>query len=113
MSGPNSVTAPDAAVRYARQEDHRLITGQGRFTADHRYPGMLHASVIRSPHAHARIVRIDLSAVRQAPGVRYVMAAEELAALGGRDLPNAQTFPGKGGQAQVIVTLPVFARDTV
>ena len=48
-----------AQVQPARQEDLRLITGQGRFTADVHYPGELHVHVIRSMHAHGRITRID------------------------------------------------------
>ena len=47
--------------RHARREDQALVTGQGRFTADQQYPDMLHAFVIRSMHAHARITQLDLS----------------------------------------------------
>jgi CO/xanthine dehydrogenase Mo-binding subunit len=44
--------------------------GEARYTADLRLPGMLHAAVLRSPHAHARVKRIDLSRALAAPGVR-------------------------------------------
>ena len=52
-----------------RFEDPRLITGQGSFVDDMKLPGMLHACVLRSPHAHARIRSIDVSAARDLPGV--------------------------------------------
>jgi carbon-monoxide dehydrogenase large subunit len=102
-----------AGVRYARREDHRLITGTGAFTDDLRPEQMLHGHVIRSPHAHARIVRIDLSAVRAVPGVHWVITADEVAQHGAGSMPNSFTFPGRGGAAQQVATLPVLARDKV
>ena len=42
-----------------RLEDARLLAGEGRFSDDVNLPGQVHACVVRSPHAHARIVRID------------------------------------------------------
>ncbi len=47
--------------------------GEAVYTADVHLPGMLHAAVLRSPHAHARVKSIDLAAARQAPGVRGVV----------------------------------------
>lgn len=102
-----------AGVAYARTEDHRLITGQGQYTADVHYPGMLHMHVIRSMHAHARIVRMDLSAVASAPGVRWVMTAQDIDAHGGQDLPNAVSVKDRHGQPQRVARMPVLARDTV
>ena len=52
-----------------RVEDRRLLTGSGRYVADLARPHMLHAVVLRSPHAHARITRIDTSRARAMPGV--------------------------------------------
>ena len=51
-----------------RVEDHRLLTGGGRFVADLRRPGMVSAVVVRSSHAHARIGRIDTRAARALAG---------------------------------------------
>ena len=109
---------PDApalspGVRYARREDHALVTGLGRYTADHRYPGMLHACMIRSTHAHARISAMDLAAVRQAPGVQAVLTAEDVAAFGARELPNFMPVKDLAGQPQKQVRMPVLARDEV
>ena len=47
-----------------RKEDQRLITGRGRYVDDLRFPGMLHAAFVRSPHAHARVRSIDAAAAR-------------------------------------------------
>ena len=62
-----------------RFEDHRLLTGQTRFVDDIELPGMLHALVLRSPHAHAAITAIDASAARHAAGVVAVVTAPDLA----------------------------------
>ncbi len=56
-------------ARVKRLEDPRLLRGQASYVDDIRLPGTLHAAILRSPHAHARIRRIDLSAARAAPGV--------------------------------------------
>ena len=56
-------------ARVPRLEDPRLLRGQASFVDDLSLPGILHAAVLRSPHAHARIRKTDLSAVRAAPGV--------------------------------------------
>ena len=108
-----SSTPAKAGVQYARAEDQRLITGQGQFTADYQYPDMLHMHVIRSMHAHARIQRMDLSAVAAAPGVRWVMTAQDIDAHGGQDLPNAVAVKDRHGEPQRVARMPVLARDTV
>ncbi len=56
-------------ARVPRLEDPRLLRGQASFVDDLSLPGILHAAVLRSPHAHARIRKTNLSAVRAAPGV--------------------------------------------
>ncbi len=103
----------DPTVHYARREDHALVTGQGRYTADHQYPGTLHAFVLRSVHAHARITRMDLSAVAAAPGVHAVLAADDVAAFGAQPLANAFSAKGPEGQLQAVVQMPVLAKDRV
>ena len=65
-----------------RVEDSRLLTGRARF-ADH-YPvpkGTLHAAVLRSPHASAEIVSIDVSKAEALPGVRAVYTGEDIKAI--------------------------------
>lgn len=64
-----------------RREDPRLITGQGSFIDDIRLPGMTWAEVVRSPYAHANIVRIDTSAAAGMPGVLGVFTGDDFADL--------------------------------
>lgn len=67
-----------------RNEDPRLLTGNGRYVDDIELPGMLHAAVLRSPHAHARLKEIDLSAVLTLDGVLNVLTYEDLGLASGR-----------------------------
>ncbi len=60
-----------------RKEDPKLLTGRAGYIGDLTVPGMLHAAVLRSPHAHARIRSIDTSAARALPGVVAVLTGEE------------------------------------
>src|SRR5690349_23238245 len=66
-----------AAVR--RREDPRFLRGEGRFVDDVALPGLLHAAFLRSPHAHATIVRLDTDAAKAMPGVVAVFTHEDLA----------------------------------
>ena len=62
-----------------RVEDPRLLTGQGRYIDDIDLPNMLHAAVLRSPKAHARIKSIDTKAAAKLPGVVKVLTGEDIA----------------------------------
>jgi aerobic carbon-monoxide dehydrogenase large subunit len=66
----------------ARREDQRLLTGTGAFIDDLGPPGVACAWFLRSPHAHARIRRIDTRAARHSPGVLAILTAKDLAADG-------------------------------
>ena len=61
-----------------RREDPRLITGTATYTDDLALPGMVHAAMLRSPHAHARITRIDTSRAKRAEGVVAVYTSPDL-----------------------------------
>src|SRR5438876_5377895 len=65
-----------------RREDPRLLTGAGRFVDDLRPPGCVHVVLLRSPHAHARITRLDVERARRAPGVVAVVTGAEVRHLG-------------------------------
>src|SRR3970040_303999 len=56
-----------------RGKDHRLLVGSGRYVDDISPPGCAHVVLLRSPHAHARIARLDVEAARRAPGVVAVV----------------------------------------
>ena len=65
-----------AAVK--RKEDPRLITGEGKYTGDVQLSGMTYMAVLRSPHAHAHIRRIDAARALQQPGVLAVLTGPEV-----------------------------------
>jgi CO/xanthine dehydrogenase Mo-binding subunit len=64
-----------------------LVTGRGRFVDDVRLPGMLHAAVLRSPHAHARLISVDAKRARELAGVHAVLTAV--------DVPSAAVIPNR------------------
>ena len=76
-----------------RREDPRLITGRGQFTDDVKLPGTTYAAFVRSPHAHARIVRIDASAALTRPGVHAVFTGQQLKDAGVGLIPTAWFLP--------------------
>src|SRR5215471_20612876 len=65
-----------------RKEDEALLRGNGRYVGDHAPAGLLHATVLRSPHAHARFRIADAGAARAKPGVHLVLTADDIADLG-------------------------------
>src|SRR6478736_2590878 len=68
--------------RMLRKEDARFVRGQGNYVDDVSLPGMLHGAVLRSPHAHARIVSIDTKAAEAHPKVKAVITGAVLETLG-------------------------------
>lgn len=90
-----------------RKEDPRLLSGQARYLDDVRLPGMLHAAVVRSPQAHARIGAIDTAAARGLPGVALVATAQ--------DLGNPSRIPIRLGPKPALEPFlqPVLARGRV
>ncbi len=77
-----------------RREDQRFITGAGCYLDDIQMPGMTHAAFVRSPHAHARIVSIDVSQARVAPGVLAVFTHADVAAAGLGTFPTLDQVDG-------------------
>ncbi len=67
--------------RPVRHDGVEKVTGHARYGADVRLPGMLHAKVLRSPHAHARLLSVDMSRAEAHPDVRAVVTASDLPAL--------------------------------
>ena len=74
----NDIGAPWVGRSLRRREDQRLLTGQGQFVADIVLPRMLHAVLVRSPLAHARIRSVDLSRAAAAPGVAIALNGADL-----------------------------------
>ncbi|MCK9915567.1 xanthine dehydrogenase family protein molybdopterin-binding subunit [Microbacteriaceae bacterium K1510] len=84
-------------ARVARLEDSNLLLGKGRFVDDVKLPGVLHACFVRSPHAHAMIRGIDVTAARDLAGVHAVFTAD--------DLPGAMS----SGRMPMLVPNPAIA----
>ena len=91
-----------------RREDPRLITGAATYTDDLTLPGMVHAAMLRSPHAHARITKIDTSRAKSAPGVVAVFAGGDIEGL--QPSPCAWLLPNAELK---IATYHCAAKDTV
>ena len=77
-----------------RREDQRLLTGKGRFSDDVTLPHQTYAFVLRSPHAHADITRLDTTSARAAPGVVAVLTDADLAADNVKPIPPDFLFLG-------------------
>jgi carbon-monoxide dehydrogenase large subunit len=71
-----------------RNEDARLVTGRGRFSADFKLDGEAYAAMVRSPHPHARIRAIDTEAARNMPGVLGVYTGADCLADGLTPIPH-------------------------
>src|SRR4029077_10526810 len=94
-----------------RLEDVRFLTGRGKYVGNEHVPGVLHAHVVRSPHASARIVRIDLDAARVVPGVAAVWSEAELAADGIGELPCVTVIDAV--EPIIVPPRPALARGVV
>ncbi len=95
-----------------RKEDIRFLKGEGRYVDDLSTSGDLCAYVFRSPVGHGRIVSLDVSAARDAPGVRLVLTHEDIA---GRlnELTNDFPLESTGAEPAAPVTMPHLASDRV
>lgn len=110
-SSGSNVTGIGAPVR--RKEDHRFITGKGRYTDDINQPGQTFGAFVRSPHAHAGILSVDKSAALAVPGVVAVLDGKDLAAdeIGG--LICGWMIHSKDGSEMKAGAHPALALDTV
>src|SRR5919109_1822139 len=87
-----------------RFEDPRLVIGNGAFVGDLTLPDMLHAAVLRSQHAHARLRRVDVAAARALPGVVAVLIGADIAGV----LPGIPTRPMTGERAVEALHAPEY-----
>ena len=96
-----------------RVEDHRLLTGRGRFVADIALPGALVCVILRSPHAHARIRAIDASAAQAGPGVVAVFTGADMAADGMAPMRPLWAIRSRDGSPMAEPPRFALARETV
>lgn len=106
-----SATGIGAPVR--RKEDFRFITGKGQYTDDINRPGQAHAAFLRSPHAHATIKNIDLSAAKAAAGVIAVLTGDDLAKDGVGGLICGWMIHSKDGSPMKAGGHPALAQGKV
>jgi carbon-monoxide dehydrogenase large subunit len=79
--------------RRLRTEDARLLTGRGRYLADHDVPGLCHLAFVRSPVAHAHVRGVETSAALRLPGVVAVVTWPDLVAAGARPMSHLLPIP--------------------
>ena len=106
-----SATGIGAAVR--RKEDFRFITGQGQYTDDVVRPGETRAVFVRSPHAHAKIRSIDVSAAKAMPGVVDVLTGAQLAGDKIGNLICGWMIHSKDGTPMKMAAHPALAASKV
>ncbi len=99
--------------RTIRREDARLLTGTGRYTADWNLPEQLYAYFLRSDHAHAEIVSIEVKSAAARPGVHAVLTGDDYAASGWKSLPGGVAYEGVGGQKMKKPFWPALAQEKV
>lgn len=96
-----------------RTEDLRLVTGQGQYTDDLSLPGQAYAYFVRSPHAHATLGAIDVSAAKDAPGVIAALTFEDIEKLQPGRLTSMAPIRGKGGKGPAEANQPFLAHGKV
>ncbi|HEV7310399.1 xanthine dehydrogenase family protein molybdopterin-binding subunit, partial [Ensifer sp.] len=100
-------------ARVARKEDKRFLTGKGRYTDDMSVPGMKYAVFVRSPHAHAKIIKVDATAAKAMPGVIGVLDGKQLLADGIGNLICGWMIHSKDGSPMKMGAWRPLAHETV
>src|SRR5687768_177453 len=100
-------------ARVSRLEDHRLLTGCGKYASDWSMPGQLYGHFLRADRAHARIVSIRLEAARDYPGVHAVLTGDDAMRAGYVQPVSFFKFAGKNGMYPSVPQWPVLAAGRV
>ena len=94
-----------------RREDPRLITGRGNYVDDVKLPGTTYATFVRSPHAHARIKKIDTADAKRHPGVVAIFTGSDMTGVNslpcGWDLRKAKNVPGVVQDLAIVPHMPL------
>ncbi|NPU15197.1 xanthine dehydrogenase family protein molybdopterin-binding subunit [Bradyrhizobium sp. 83002] len=96
-----------------RLEDQRLLTGKGQFIDDKPEDGALWLYVLRSPHAHAKILSIDSAAARDIPGVEAIYTGADLVADDVGSIPTLAIFKRPDGKPMTVPPRRLLAHETV
>ena len=102
-----------------RKEDLRLLTGEGSYTDDVALPNQVHAVIVRSPHAHARIVSVDVARALEMPGVLAVLTGADLEPDGIGAIPDQANMRGlvdvamdnTDGSPRLFSPIPLLSSD--
>ena len=123
MNAPNApelqVQFDPSAARFGasrsqkRLEDDRLLAGKGRYSADLEFPNLAWLVVVRSPHAHAKLLSIDLNECRKAPGVLAAWTMADLRADGVRHIPFPPLFKRADGSPMAAPPRTLLAEGRV
>ena len=96
-----------------RREDARFTTGRGNYLDDMHFEGLSHAVVLRSPHAHARLARIDTAAAAALPGVLAVLTAADAQSDGLHPTQPTSDVNAQTGERFAFAPQPLLATDKV
>src|SRR5258705_7480815 len=102
-----------SGVFKGRREDGRLITGQGRYTADWNLPGQAYGCFLRSDRAHADIAMLDVAGASRLPGVLAVITGRDLVQSGFKTPRPIAHFKGKDGTVLKSPQRPALAHGVV
>ena len=100
-------------ARVTRKEDHRFITGKGRYTDDINLQGQTYACFVRSPHAHAKLKGVNIKKAAKAPGVHAVLTGDDVAEAGLGGLICGWMIHSKDGTPMKAGAHPVLAQEKV
>jgi aerobic carbon-monoxide dehydrogenase large subunit len=113
MNAPENVNASAIGAPVRRKEDQRFLTGAGQYTDDVQLPNQTYAYFVRSPHAHAKIKKINKTAAAKSPGVVGIFTGDDLAAAKVNGLPCGWLITDVKGQPMKEPPHPPLAQGKV
>jgi aerobic carbon-monoxide dehydrogenase large subunit len=113
MNAPENVNTSAIGAAVRRKEDRRFLTGAGQYTDDVQLPNQTYAYFVRSPHAHAKIRKINKAAAAKSPGVVGIFTGDDLAAAKVNGLPCGWLITDVKGQPMKEPPHPPLAQGKV
>ncbi|MEO6973672.1 MAG: xanthine dehydrogenase family protein molybdopterin-binding subunit [Rhodoferax sp.] len=113
MGAPDFASLPHIGEAVRRKEDYRFLTGEGQYVDDVKLAGQACAVFVRSPHAHAKINKIDTAAAKAAPGVLGIFVGEDVAADKINGLPCGWLITSTDGTPMKEPPHPILAQGKV
>ncbi len=113
MGAADFAKLPHIGVDIRRKEDYRFLTGAGQYTDDVVLANQCHAVFVRSPHAHAKVNKVDITAASAAPGVVGVLVGADVANDKINGLPCGWLITSTNGEPMKEPSHPILALDKV